>query len=128
MSPLRYRFFHDEEKQVPARKVYDLMVKTSEYQNSVGERKGRYIQVGRVMQSDDGSEYILINRTFNPAGVPDLTGKGGDAVLLSKFEPRNNDQGGGVGPTQSQPAAGSTPTPKPQQKSGLDDLNDDIPF
>ncbi len=113
---------------MPARKVYDLMVKTSEYQNSVGERKGRYIQVGRVMQSDDGSEYILINRTFNPAGVPDLTGKGGDAVLLSKFEPRNNDQGGGVGPTQSQPAAGSTPTPKPQQKSGLDDLNDDIPF
>lgn len=112
---------------MPARKVYDLMVKVGEYQNSAGEKKGRYVQAGRVMQSDDGGEYVLINRTFNPAGVPDLTGKGGDAVLLSKFEPRTNDLGGGVAPTQRQSVAGATPTPKPKQ-SGLGDLEDDIPF
>lgn len=109
---------------MPARKVYDLMVKVGEYQNSAGEKKGRYVQAGRVMQSDDGGEYVLINRTFNPAGVPDLTGKGGDAVLLSKFEPRNNDLGGGAAPTQRQAGA----TPKPERSPGLADMEDDIPF
>ncbi len=75
-----------------ARKTHELKVKTGEYQDNQGKSKGSWITVGRVMLADDGTEYWLINRTFNPAGVPDLSGKGGDAVLIRKFEVKNNDQ------------------------------------
>lgn len=72
-------------------KLYDLAVKTGEYQ-SQGQTKGRYLNVGAVMQSDDGGKFIMLHRTFNPAGVPDLTGRGGDSVLLSMFEPKGRDE------------------------------------
>lgn len=110
--------------------THDLMVKTGEYQTPRGEKKGRWLKVGRVITYEDGNEEWLIDRTFNPAGVPILEGKGGDAVAVKKFEPRNNDQGGGAAPTQSQSVAGAAPTPKPQQEKapGFGDLNDDIAF
>lgn len=114
-----------------AKKLYDLKVKTGEYQNAAGEKKGRWITVGRIMQSDDGREFIMLDKTFNPAGVPDLTGKGGDAVLVSKFEPQNNDQGGGAAPSNNaRTAQGDDAAPRsPAQKApGFEGLDDDIPF
>jgi hypothetical protein len=67
-----------------AKKKYDLAVKTGEYTDSSGKKKGRYLNIGSVMANDDGGEFILINRTFNPAGVPNPDNK--DSVLVSKFE------------------------------------------
>lgn len=104
-----------------ARKVFDLMVKTGEYTDKTGAKKARWLPVGRVMQGDDGSEYILINKTFNPAGVPDLSGKGGDAVLIRKFEARNNDQAGAAPPEGAAPRAG-------RGGGGLAAMEDDAPF
>lgn len=103
-----------------ATKLYDLKVKTGEYTNQQGEKKGRYVTVGRIMQADDGKEYIMLDRTFNPAGVPDLTGRGGDSILISKFEPNDNKAWGST--AQSAPAAA------PAAPRTVDDLTDDIPF
>jgi len=86
------------------RKLYDLAVKTGEYTNQYGETKGRWLNVGRVMQDDNGGKFILLNRTFNPAGVEVQPGR--DSVALSMFPPKDqnwsnnggNNSGGGNTP------------------------------
>lgn len=100
-----------------ATKLYDLAVKTGEYTTSSGEKKGRWQNVGSIMQGNDGSEFIMLAKWFNPAGVPDLTGKGGESILLSKFTPREKGQSTGA-PAQ---AAAARPAP-----ASVDDP--DIPF
>ena len=93
-----------------AKKLYDLAVKTGEY-TVQGQTKGRYENVGAVMQSDDGGKFIMLKRVFNPAGVPDLSGRGGDSVLLSMFPPKDAD-------------AAPAPAPKPAAQK----FDDSIPF
>ena len=98
-----------------SRKVYDLAVKTGEYTTQAGEKKGRYQNVGSVFEGDDGRQFIMLARWFNPAGVVDLSGKGGDSVILGMFEPREQQQ---------QQAA-----PQPQRQQPRQQQNwDDAPF
>lgn len=101
-------------------KLYDLAVKTGTYTDGGGQEKGRWLNVGSVMQTDDGGKFIMLNKTFNPAGVPDLSGRNSESVLLSMFEPKGANQ-----PAQ-QPAA-QTPKPNPPAQ-GFDDIDSDIPF
>lgn len=82
-----------------ATKVYDVAVKTGEYTDAQGQTKGRYENVGAIMKGDNGS-FLMLKKTFNPAGVPDLSGRNSDSVLCSLFAPNNNQQGG----QQAQPA------------------------
>lgn len=70
-------------------KLYDLCVKTGSYTNAQGEEKGRYENIGSVMQGDKG-QFLILKRTFNPAGVPNPDCK--DSVLISCFEPQNKQQ------------------------------------
>jgi hypothetical protein len=107
-----------------AKKIYDLAVKTGEYKNQSGEMKGRWQNVGAVMQSDDGSKFIMMARWFNPAGVQDLSGKGGESVLLSMFPPRDPNQQQGQQGQQGQQQQSYKSAP-PQSAPNLDD---DIPF
>lgn len=60
-------------------KTHDLAVKVGEFEKD-GKMKGRYENVGAVMESQNGP-YILLKKTFNPAGVP------GDkeSIILSMF-------------------------------------------
>lgn len=102
-----------------AKKLYDLAVKTGEYKNQSGEMKGRWQNVGACMQSDDGNKFLMLNKWFNPAGVQDLSGKGGESILLSMFPPRDPNQQQGQGQQQSQ---GQSQPPQP------DNIDDDIPF
>lgn len=78
-----------------ARKIKDIAVKTGEYTDrNTGESKNRYQNVGALMKNDDGSVFILLQRTFNPAGV----NSDRETVLLSCFDLREQDgqqQGGG---------------------------------
>jgi len=74
-------------------KKYDIVAKIGEY-HSNGETKNRYLNVGAVMTGEHGP-YMLLNKTFNPAGVPGDPHK--DSILLSLFEPRDK-------PEQSAPA------------------------
>ena len=67
-------------------KKYDIVAKVGEYQKN-GETKGRYLNVGALMEKD-GKPFLLLNRTFNPAGVPNQDNR--DTVLLSLYEPKNS--------------------------------------
>jgi hypothetical protein len=92
---------------MPAKKIKDIAVKTGEYQDrSSGETKGRYLNVGALMKNEDGSVFILLQRTFNPAGV----NSDRDTVLLSCFDLRDDSQqssggGGSSGGGSQRPAA-----------------------
>lgn len=103
------------------RKIKDLMVKVDEYTNSKGEKKSRWQNVGAEMESDDGSKYLLLERWFNPAGVPDLSGKGAKSIMLWRFDVKDREGGN----SQSGPAAPAAAGPGQQTK---DNFNDDIPF
>ena len=72
-------------------KLYDLAVKTGSFTNTAGEEKNRYTNIGVVMEKD-GKQYMMLNRHFNPAGVPHRDGS--DTIMVSMFEPRddNNSQ------------------------------------
>jgi hypothetical protein len=69
-----------------ATKLYDLAVKTGSYIKD-GEEKGRYENVGSIWEGDNG-KYLVLKRTFNPAGVPFKDGS--DSIFLSMFEPRDD--------------------------------------
>lgn len=105
------------------RKLYDLAVKTGEYTNQYGETKGRWQNVGRVMQDDNGGKFILLNRTFNPAGVEVQPGR--DSVALSMFPPKdqNNNNGGDNHGGGNAPRQNNGDWPPPAQGGDVD-----IPF
>ena len=91
-----------------AKKIRDLAVKTGEYTNQQGETKGRYQNIGSLMKGDNG-EFVILNRWFNPAGIPNPDDR--DSVIVSCFKPRQEGQ--------QQPAP---------QASAPADYDDDIPF
>jgi hypothetical protein len=93
-----------------AKKLYDIAVKTSEYQDAQGQTKGRYQNVGVVMEGDNG-QFILLERWFNPAGLPNPDNRSN--IMLSCFVPR--DQQGGQSQHQQQKSNGYQP-----QQSGAD--------
>jgi len=94
-------------------KKYDLVVKTGEYTDGQGQTKGRFKNVGVMMEGDNGP-YLLLDRTFNPAGVGGNEGR--ESIIVSLYEPKDN-----VGQQQA-----------PAAKSGgykARDLDgDDVPF
>jgi len=84
-----------------ATKIRDIAVKTGEYQDNQGQTKGRWQNVGSLMKNDDGGEFIILHRWFNPAGVPNPENK--DSVLLSCFKMDRQNGGGQQGGGYSQP-------------------------
>ena len=82
-----------------AQKTHDLVVKIGEYEKN-GETKGRYENIGSMMQGDNGP-FIILKRTFNPAGVPNPECK--DSVIVSCFEPQQQNQQQQAQQPQQQP-------------------------
>ena len=70
-----------------SKKKYDLAVKVGTYLKD-GDVKNRYLNVGAVMEGDNGP-FILFDRTFNPAGVPNPDDR--ENFIISMFEPKSND-------------------------------------
>ena len=66
---------------MPTKKLADLAVKIGTYEKD-GQPKGRYVNIGAVMDGDNG-QYLLIDRHFNPAGVPNPDNK--NSILVSVF-------------------------------------------
>lgn len=100
------------------KKVYDMAVKTGSYQKD-GETKNRYENIGSVMKGDDGS-FLILKRTFNPAGVPNPDNK--DSVIVSLFEVDKQNK-----PQQSQQQ--QAPQQQQQAQQGYDNnFDDNIPF
>lgn len=110
---------------MPTRKIYDLAVKVGEYTDRDGNKKGRYMNVGAVLEKDDGGRFMMLERTFNPAGAPNPDGR--TTVLLSMFEPRDREDTGGGGGQRQQPAQQQQ---RPQRQAPVDDVpfDDDVPF
>ena len=70
------------------RKTKDLAVVTGSYMKD-GASKNRYQNVGYILEGDDGQKMIMINRSFNPAGVPFKDGS--DTIILSQFEVKDKN-------------------------------------
>jgi hypothetical protein len=69
------------------KKKYDAVVTTGTY-TANGVEKKRYKNVGAVMANDDGSLFMLLEATFNPAGIKQ---EGKESVLISFYEPKPKD-------------------------------------
>lgn len=110
------------------RKIYDLAVKTGSYTDAGGNPKNRYVNAGAIWEKDDGSKFITINRTFNPAGVPNPDNK--ESIVLSQFDLRKRDgaEGGEAPAPRQQRAAAPAPAAAKPAAGGFDDMDDDIPF
>ncbi len=93
-------------------KKYDIVATVGTYQKN-GETKSRFKNVG-VMMEKDGKPFLLLERTFNLAGLPNPHGK--DTVLLSLYEPKDKGSDYNQGLQQSAPIGNNH------------DLNDEIPF
>lgn len=71
------------------KKIKDLAVKTGTYESG-GQTKGRYLNVGSVMEDNNGGKFIMLDRTFNPAGVPNPDNRSN--VIISMFDVRVKDE------------------------------------
>ena len=91
-----------------AKATHNLSVKIGEYTNAMGETKARWKTIGKVIQMDDGGEFLTLDRTFNPAGVPSDR----DTIAVSKFAIEEKMQ---------------TPTPATNPVPPVNEM-DDIPF
>jgi hypothetical protein len=98
-------------------KKYDLVVKVGEYTDGQGQTKGRFKNVGVVMDGQNGP-YILLDRTFNPAGVGGNDGR--ESIIVSMYEPKQD----GAQPAQQRSAAPAQRQPAPQRPVE----EDSIPF
>ena len=77
-----------------SKKIRDVVVKVGEYTDrNTGDVKGRFENVGALMQNDDeaGSFFIMLKRTFNPAGVPKQDDR--ESILLSCYVLKDQREG-----------------------------------
>ena len=94
-----------------SKKIRDIVGKVGEYQDrNSGQTKGRFENVGALMESDNNGEismFIMLKRTFNPAGVPGQDAR--ESLLLSCYVPQDKRDGGGERrDDQGQSQGGST--------------------
>lgn len=102
-------------------KKYDLVVTVGEYQDREGNTKKEYLNIGAIMENDKGP-YLLLNRTFNPAGVPNPQNRGN--LIVSMFEPKERQQGGTSRSDNRDQGDGYGSGGRP----GGDPYEDEIPF
>lgn len=103
-----------------ARKIMDLAVCVGQYTDRrTGREKGRWQNIGSLMRNNNGSQFLLLDRTFNPAGVPNPDNQ--QSVLINLFEPRIDSQ-------ERQPKAQSKQETQPPENPVAADLDDEIPF
>lgn len=74
-------------------KLYDITAVTGEYTDANGNTKKSYVNVGAMMEGNDGIPYLLIDRHINFAGLPNPQGRSN--VILNCFQPRQRGNNGG---------------------------------
>ncbi|AUR03175.1 hypothetical protein PhaeoP72_01190 [Phaeobacter inhibens] len=119
-----------------AKKIRDVVVKLGQYQDrNTGETKARWGNVGSLMQNEeDKSLFVVLDRTFNPAGVPNPEHR--SSLILSCFVPQERQQQGsgqqggsyGGGQQQGQNGYGSQQGEGSQGGSSHNIDDDEIPF
>ena len=94
-----------------------LSVRVGEYQGQDGQMKGRYVNVGVIMQKQDGKEYVLLDPSISIAGLMALQ----NAEALKKNEPLRDRVLAGVfedQPQQQAPQQGGYQQQPQQQPQG----------
>lgn len=85
-----------------SKKIRDLLVKVGSYTDrNTGQEKSRWKNVGALMQNDENGEisfFIMLDKTFNPAGVPDKDNR--ESILISAFVPQERTASQQSGNTQ----------------------------
>jgi hypothetical protein len=72
-----------------SKKIKNLCVATSKYTNRDGQEKTNWLNIGAIIQKDDGGKFMIMNRTFNPAGIPNPENK--DTFIVSMFDVEKKD-------------------------------------
>jgi hypothetical protein len=72
-----------------AKKIYDLVVSNGKYTVN-GEEKTNYVNCGAMFEKDGGGKFIIMDRTFNPAGVINPENK--SSIIISMYEPKTNNE------------------------------------
>jgi len=70
------------------KRVKNLCVAISKYQSN-GKEKSKWQTVGNLMQDDNGRQFLTLQRTFNPSGVPNPDNK--DIIYISMFDIENSN-------------------------------------
>lgn len=83
---------------------------TKVVKNLVVKNGKQYVKVGVMLEGNNGDNFLLLDRTFNPAGV--MGNPSHSSVLISLYDPE---------PKQHAPTATAT-------RDSLGDFDDDIPF
>ena len=102
------------------KKLYDLAVKTGSYTDAQGNEKGRWKNIGALMDGDNG-KFLFLDRSFNPAGVGDASK---ESIIVSMFEPKERQQQPSGSGGQQFAASQSAQMP-PKDNNGFEDS---IPF
>ncbi len=98
------------------KKIKDLAVKTGSYTTKDGETKNKYENIGAIVEGQDGSKFMFLKRSFNPAGVPFKDGS--TDIIVSLFDVKKD----GEAPQQAQQPQ------QPQQAQQAPEQNGEIPF
>ena len=90
-----------ESNNMATKLAFDAVVNTGTYQDASGATKNRSMNVGGVLQRDDGTFFLVLNRTFNAAGVPNPENR--DTLIVNFYEPKAKS-GAVTPPSNSRPA------------------------
>lgn len=69
--------------------IKNLAVKLREYTDNQGRQKAQWQKIGSVMQTDQGGQFILLDRHINLAGLPFK--EGSTSVMVSLFDVEDKD-------------------------------------
>jgi len=105
-------------------KLYDLAVKTRTYKDKDGNDKAVWKNIGSVLETKDGGQVMLLDRTFNPAGIDVEPGR--DSIMVSMFEPRTTNEGQMSGQQRQAPA--QRQAAPAGNAGGFNDMDSDLPF
>lgn len=104
----------------------ELAVAVASYEDrNTGQMKNRYKNIGVLMETESNGQvnrFLMLDRSFNPAGVPFKPGS--DKILISLFDPKPRDgQQGGTSDNQQSSQQGGG-----YGAGGGDMPDDEVPF
>jgi hypothetical protein len=68
-----------------SKKLYDVAIPLGTYADRDGNEKTRWQNVGAILEGDKGP-YLLLDRWFNPGGMPNPENR--TSVILTLMEPK----------------------------------------
>lgn len=71
------------------KKIKNLSVAVGKYTDNNGNEKTNWLNIGSIMQKDDGGKFMIMNRTFNPAGVPNPENR--ETFIVSMFDVKGDE-------------------------------------